>query len=192
MTRRRSLRLLTGLMVAAVVLTGCASKKQANETLPSASANPSTPALAPLGPKDLPMPAEARTKDAAGAEAFVRYYIALINRTSTVMDAGPLRDFSQNCRDCDRIAKNIDEDKHAGRTYRGGQITITQVAPPLVQDTSAKMVMRVDQSALTVLDSSGSPLPDLSSKAYPGLSGGATVLWTSASKSWVVTALTLG
>ena len=50
------------------------------------------------------MPDEARTQDAAGAEAFVRYYIELINRTSTVMDAEPLREFSDGCRDCDRIA----------------------------------------------------------------------------------------
>ena len=50
------------------------------------------------------MPDEARTQDAAGAEAFVRYYIELINRTSDVMDAEPLREFSDGCEDCDRIA----------------------------------------------------------------------------------------
>ena len=72
------------------------------------------------------MPDEARTQDAAGAEAFVRYYIELINRTSTVMDAQPLRDFSDGCRDCDRIAGSIEEDTQAGKRYAGGEIIISR------------------------------------------------------------------
>lgn len=191
-TGRWTLRLLAGSLAAAAVLSGCAAKHQASESLPAPSSAPTTQALPPLGPKDLPMPAEARTKDAAGAEAFVRYYIALINRTSKVMDAKPLRDFSQNCRDCNRIAGNIEEDARSGHTYRGGQITLTEVAPPLIKDTTAQMAMRVNQAALTVLDSSGKPLPELSSKAYPGLSGGAALVWNEASHAWSATALTLG
>src|SRR5919112_63388 len=81
------------------------------ERLLGADASPSATeaALPPLGPPDLPMPVEARTQDAAGAEAFVRYYIDLINRTSTVMDAAPLREFSHSCADCNRIATATEE-----------------------------------------------------------------------------------
>jgi hypothetical protein len=105
-TRRWTLRLLAGLAAGAVVLSGCSERQEAADTLPEADATPSAsePELPPLGPPDLPMPAEARTQDAAGAEAFVRYYIDLINRTSTVMDAAPLREFSDGCEDCERIA----------------------------------------------------------------------------------------
>jgi hypothetical protein len=130
-TGRSTLRLLGCALAAAVVLSGCSAKHQANESLPSpTSASSSTPALPPLGPKDLPMPAAARTKDASGAEAFVRYYIALINRTSTVMDAKPLRDFSQNCRDCNRIATDTEKDAALGRRYDGGETTITWIQAP--------------------------------------------------------------
>ena len=110
MTRRWTLRLLAGLAAGAVVLSGCSERQEAADTLPEADATPSAsePELPPLGPPDLPMPAEARHQDAAGAEAFVRYYIDLINRTSMVMDAAPLRELSNGCADCHCIATATD------------------------------------------------------------------------------------
>ena len=74
-TRRWTLRLVAGLAAGAVVLSGCSERQEASDTLPEADASPSAsqPELPPLGPPDLPMPAEARTQDAAGAEAFVQY-----------------------------------------------------------------------------------------------------------------------
>ena len=85
-----SLRLVAGLAVGAVVLIGCSREQEAADTLPSADAPVATEEeLPPLGPEDLRMPDEARTQDAAGAEAFVRYYIDLINRTSAHSPRGP-------------------------------------------------------------------------------------------------------
>lgn len=111
MARRWSVRLAVCLVASAAMLVGCAEKQEASDSLPSeSSAAPTEDELAPLGPEDLPMPDEARTQDAAGAEAFVRYYVDLINRTSTVMDAQPLREFSNGCRDCARIATSIEQD----------------------------------------------------------------------------------
>jgi hypothetical protein len=191
-TRRWTLRLVACLAVGAVVLSGCSEKQEANETLPSTSATPTTPELQPLGPEDLPMPAEARTQDAAGAEAFVRYYIDLINRTSKMMDAGPLRDLSDGCEHCNRIALNIEEDVAAGHRYVGGEITITEIATPLLKETTAEMAVRVDQAALAVVDRSGTPINDLGSEAYPGLSGGTSLRWMPERESWVMTGLTLG
>ncbi len=118
MARRWSLRLVAGLLAGGVVLSGCSEKQEANDSLPTASASPTEDELPPLGPEDLPMPDEARTQDAAGAEAFVRYYIELINRTSDVMDAEPLREFSDGCPDCDRVADATDEDASGGLCLR--------------------------------------------------------------------------
>jgi hypothetical protein len=191
-TRRGSLRLLAGLMAAAAALSGCAHNQAASESLPSTSASASTPALPPLGPKDLPMPAEARTKDAAGAEAFVRYYIALINRTSKVMDAKPLRDFSQNCRDCNRIAANADKSARSGYRYEGGEITVAEVAPPLVKDATSEMAIRVDQAKLTVLDGSGNQVPEGNSDAFQGLTGSAALSWDPTMRSWLMTYMAFG
>lgn len=191
MARRWSLRLLVGVLAGVALLSGCAEKQQANESLPSASAPPTEEELPPLGPEDLPMPAEARTQDAAGAEAFVRYYIELINRTSDVMDAQPLRDFSDGCEDCNRIATSVEEDARAGYGYQGGDITIVEVAPPLLKASTAEMALVVDQAALQVVDASGAPVDDLSTSAYSGLTGGTSLRWNESAQTWVMTGLTL-
>jgi len=71
--RRTTLRLVAGLAAGVALLGGCSEKQEASDTLPNAgAAEPSEAELPPLGPADLPMPDEARTKDAAGAVAFVR------------------------------------------------------------------------------------------------------------------------
>lgn len=192
MTRRWSLRLLACLGAGALVLTGCSEKQEASDSLPSSSsAAPTEDELPPLGPEDMPMPAEARTQDAAGAEAFVRYYIDLINRTSTVMDAKPLRDLSDGCRECDRLAQNIEDTSAGGLRYAGGAVTITYLAPLISDETTAEFDMRGDQGRLAVIDASGAERPDLSTAAYPGLSGGAAVRWDDTRATWVMTALTL-
>ena len=193
MTRRWTLRLLAGLAAGVVVLNGCSQRQEANQTLPGADASPSASEaeLPPLGPPDLPMPAEARTQDAAGAEAFVRYYIDLINRTSTVMDAAPLREFSNGCADCARIAGDYENDATAGYRYRGGKLTVTWIEAFEPGET-VEVGMLVDQAALTVVDSGGGPIPDLTFAAKSDLQSGATVSWNGKRQSWSVRSLTLG
>jgi hypothetical protein len=193
-TRRWTLRLLAGLAAGAVVLSGCSERQEAADTLPEADATPSAsePELPPLGPPDLPMPAEARTQDAAGAEAFVRYYIDLINRTSSVMDAAPLREFSDGCEDCERIASNVEADATAGYSYSGGRVEIIEIPAPLIKQFTAEMALVVDQSALKVVDATGTPVADLSSDAFSGLSGGAALTWDQGRRTWLITTLTLG
>jgi hypothetical protein len=191
-TGRWTLRPLAVVLAAVAGLGGCASKQEASQSLPTTSAAPSTKTLPPLGPKDLPMPTEARTQDAAGAEAFVRYYIALINRTSTVMDAKPLRDFSKNCRDCDRIATNTEKDAAARHDYEHGEITITQVLPPLLSGATASINIVIDQAPLTVVDSARRPISNLGSGAYTKLPGGIGLTWDASRESWLMTDFTVG
>ncbi|MBN1093870.1 hypothetical protein JKP75_15700 [Blastococcus sp. TML/M2B] len=193
MTRRWTVRLAGCLVAGVAVLAGCSEEQEAAQTLPSpSSAAPAEEELPPLGPADLPMPAEARTPDAAGAEAFVRYYIELINRTSTVMDAQPLREFSDGCRDCDRIADNTEEAAAAGNAYRDGEITITRFDPPLIQESTASITIAFDQDALAVVDSVGNPVADGSSEAYTALPGGVGLRWHEAHDSWLITDFTVG
>jgi hypothetical protein len=177
--------------VGGVVLTGCSQKQEASHTLPTTSAAETTAALPPLGPKDMPMPAKARTKDAAGAEAFLRYYIALINRTSTVMDAAPLRELSKTCRECDRLAGNVENDAAAGKHYKSGEIAFKQVEPPLMKETTAEFSFVVDQAELTVLDAAGQPV-DGGSQTYTDVNSGAALEWDQARHSWVMISLTFG
>jgi hypothetical protein len=192
-TRAWSLQLVAGLAVGAVVLGGCSEGQQVADTLPSADAPAATEeALPPLGPEDLPMPDEARTQDAAGAEAFVRYYIDLINRTSTVMDAAPLREFSDGCAGCDRIAVDTEKDLAAGYEYRGGQLSITEIGTPLVKGYTAELAFRVDQAAMTVLDAMEEPVPGLAFSNKRDLLSNMVFRWDEQRHSWIVTQLAFG
>ena len=180
-------------VAAAALLGGCAEKQEASQTLPGTSSAPTTSEQAPppLGPPDLPMPDETRTKDEAGAEAFVRYYIALINRTSDVMDAAPLREFSNGCRECHRLAANTEEDAAAGNDYAGGHITITRFGEPLLKGTTAELAIRIDQAAFEVSDADGSPVPG-GSEPLVDVPGGVALAWDSARRTWMMTDLTFG
>ena len=192
-TRRWALRLTACLLAGTAALTGCSEKQVAAESLPTTSSpTPSEDALPPLGPEDLPMPDEARTQDAAGAEAFVRYYIELINRTSTVMDAQPLRDLSKNCRECDRIAGNTDDDAAAGYRYAEGELLVRAAGSATVEGNEAQMAFTLDQRALRVLDANGSMNSELSSDDLTGLNGGAIARWDEHRRTWLMTTLTLG
>jgi hypothetical protein len=190
-TRRWTVRLTAGLVAATAVLTGCSEKQPANETLPTQTAAETTPELPPLGPEDMPMPDEARTQDAAGAEAFVRYYIELINRTSTVMDAEPLREFSDGCRECDRLATNVEEAAAAGKDYENGEITITKVGQPVTTEVSTDLPITVDQAEFVVLDAAGVPT-DGGSEPYSDIPGGIALGWDEARVCWVMRDLTFG
>ncbi|MGY1812801.1 DUF6318 family protein [Blastococcus sp. SYSU D00820] len=180
--------------IAAAVLTGCASEQQASDTLPSTSTSASATeeALPPLGPADFPMPDEAREKTPEGAEAFVRYYIGLINRTAIVLDAAPLRELSAGCTDCDRIARLTEEDAAAGYHYEGGQFTITWIDSAAKSSDEIHIAFVADLAALTVIDPAGQPLPNLSTAAKTDLSSGAITRWDSERATWLITALTLG
>ena len=68
---------MIGVVIGTALLSGCSEKHEANDTLPPPSAAETTEALPKLGPADFPVPDEARTKDAAGAEAFLRYFVDL-------------------------------------------------------------------------------------------------------------------
>ena len=192
MTRRWTLRLAACLLTGSTVLTGCSERQEASESLPTtSSASPTEDALPPLGPEDLPMPDEARTQDAAGAEAFVRYYIELINRTSTVMDAQPLRDLSDGCRDCDRIATSTEEAAAAGHDYVGGEMTITELGPVILREEAASLPIVVDQAQFTVLDSSGAATHG-GLEAFSNVTGGVGVTWDPRLKTWLMTDMTFG
>ncbi|WP_142024713.1 hypothetical protein [Blastococcus colisei] len=188
----RGLRRTTaGVLVATALLTGCSEKQGANDTLPSPSAAETSEALPEIGPADFPVPDEARTKDAAGAEAFVRYYIELINRTSEIPDADPLRQFSAGCEDCDRIASFTEEAATLGNDPEGGQITIVEVGRPLMGADTAELPIRIDQAEFVVLNSAGSPT-DGGSPAFSNVLGGVALEWDGNRHSWLVTDLTFG
>ena len=178
-------------MLGSLALTGCSEKQQANETLPPASATPSAEELPPLGPPDFPVPDEARTKDAAGAEAFLRYYVDLLNRQRPLLDGEPLQDLGPNCQTCARIAKNYEEAAAAGHRYEGGELTLNDVVEPSLADDQASLVFGIKQDAVRIVDATGTVVnPGLPLR--PNLGSGMTLVWSAADQSWLVEGMTLG
>lgn len=196
MTRRRWIVLAACLGVLTVLFSGCSGGQPASETLPSTSqtsASNSAEALPPLGPVDFPMPAEARTKDAAGAEAFLRYYFDLLNKSLADMDVQYIREFAVKCEDCDRIASETEADAKKGYRYRGGELTITdKISIAVTSVDQAESAFVTKQAALTVVDGSGNPVSGLSFDAQPRLSSGALSIWDQGTSSWKMKVLTLG
>ncbi len=174
------------------LIAGCAQPQQAASLppAPSSSAAPSTPALPPMGPADFPVPPEARTKDAAGVEAFVRYWIDLLDRQRAIPAGQPLRDLSSECHNCLRIAHNYDKAAAAGNKYVGGDLAITGTAPPLLEGEQATMAFVLSREPVQLVDGAGAPLDAL--EAAPKLSSGLTLRWSGDAQGWLVIGMSIG
>jgi hypothetical protein len=175
-------------------LTGCsgATAEAPSDSLPStSSAAPTTAGLPAVGPADFPVPPEARTQDAAGAEAFLRYWIELLNRQQAIPAGQPLRDLGPDCQECQRIAQVFDEAAAAGDKYIGGEISLNDVPPPVFRGDSAQLTFGARRAPVSLVDSTGTEIegrPD----AAPNLGSGLNLKWSESTQSWVVTAFQLG
>ncbi|WP_448626020.1 hypothetical protein [Geodermatophilus sp. URMC 64] len=179
---------MAGLAVSAALVSGCSSPQQANETLPSAAETSASPELEPLGPPDFPVPDEARTQDAAGAEAALRYYLDLV--THQHAESGqPLRDLSRDCSLCMFLADRADQDAAAGYVVDGGGITVIDMPTPAVDGALAEFSFSVSQGPVEVRGPDGAPVPGRGSEAAPVLIGAAAMEWSSTNRAWIVTQL---
>ncbi|MGY1750923.1 hypothetical protein [Modestobacter sp. SYSU DS0511] len=169
------------------VLAGCSSEQQANQTLPSASAAAaeSREALPPLGPPDLPMPDEAREMTPEGAEAGLRYYLALITHQAGV-DGQPLRDLSRDCDFCTFIADRYDEDAAAGYEYHGGDVVVDLSTPPALTEQVAEFSFLLTQSEIRIVDGSGAPVDGRGQARAENLNTGARMTWSQGMQCWLV------
>lgn len=183
-------RTVIGVLVGTAVLTGCSDKQPANETLPSSSAAETSEALPPLGPEDFPVPDEARTKDAAGAEAFLRYWIDLMNRQRGIPAGQPLRDLGPDCDECLRIAKVYDDAAAAASHFEGGELTLNDVPAPVLASDSATINFGAAQAALSLVDQTGAVLESL--PAESNLPSGITLTWVQNDMAWRVVGFNIG
>jgi len=182
---------VAGLALVTALVGGCSEKQEANATLPSTTAAETTEALPEIGPADFPVPDEARTKDAAGAEAFLRYYVELSNRQQEQLDGQPLRDLGPECQECLRIAHNFDEVAAAGQRYEGGEITLNDVTPPQMSGDRATIIFGARQEAVRIVDGAGKVVnPGLEAK--PNLGSGISLVWSAEDQTWLVEGLNIG
>ncbi|MCA0146740.1 hypothetical protein [Blastococcus sp. LR1] len=177
-------------VVAGVVLSGCSEKQEASDTVPTAAAE-TTDSLPPLGPKDFPVPDEARTKDAAGAEAFLRYYVELLNRQRELLDGQPIRALGPDCQGCLRIARTYDETAAAAARYVGGELSLNDVTEPRLDGDEATVGFGLRQAAVKRVDAEGQPIDD-GLPEIANIISGITLAYSAEVDSWLVEALDLG
>jgi len=180
-----------GVLIGTALLGGCSEKHEANDTLPSPSAAETTEALPALGPADFPVPDEARTKDADGAEALLRYWIDLSNRQQKELAGQPLRELGPDCQECLRIARSFDEVATAGHRYRGGEITLNDVTTPVLTGDKATMSFGARQEAVQIVDGAGNVV-DPGLELMPNLGSGVTLVWSKEEHGWLVEGLNIG
>ncbi|SFO42841.1 hypothetical protein SAMN05660359_03397 [Geodermatophilus obscurus] len=176
------------------LLAGCASEaaEAPSESLPSTSSPaPTTEALPAVGPADFPVPPEARTKDAAGAEAFLRYWIDLLNRQRAIPAGQPLRDLGPDCQECLRIATNYDDAAAVGSRYIGGEVSLVDVPSPIIEGDTAKFSFSARREPVSLVDSAGTEIEGRAEVA-PRLFSGLYLIWSTSTQSWLVTAFQLG
>ena len=184
---------MTGL-VGVSVLAGCSAEgQQASTELPPASSTSAepTPELPPLGPADFPVPDEARVQDEAGAEAFLRYYIDLINRQQAIPNGEPLRILGPDCGDCQRVARQYDEVAAAGQRDEGGALSITTDPGVRVTDDEARVSFIVRVEGIRLVEASGEPVEGASFDPQPRVPSGALLVWSDEAQSWFMRTLTI-
>jgi hypothetical protein len=178
--------------VGAALLSGCAGKEQASTSLPAptSTAAPTTAALPPLGPPDFPVPAAARTKDAAGAEAFVRYWIALLNKQQAIPAGQPLRQLGPHCSECLRIARFFDEAAAKNEHYEGGTLGINSFAAPTVIGGKATVAFNARGGEIRLVSKAGKVVETV--PKADKLGSGMALEWSDALPGWVATSFALG
>lgn len=186
---------VAGLISGSVLLAGCGAEpeQEASTELPSASSTSTepTPELPPLGPADFPVPDEARVQTEAGAEAFLRYYIDLINHQQTIPDGQPLRDLGPDCEDCLRVARQYEQLAEKEASIEGGELSILTDPGVVGRDRGLSFGFLVRIEALTIRDSAGNPMSGQSAPALPRVASGALVTWSRADHSWHMSTLTI-
>lgn len=186
----RLVRTVAATAVGVALLASCSNGEPANETLPpaSSSAAETSESLPPLGPPDMPMPAEAREKTAAGAEAALRYYLTLMTHQAGI-GGQPLRDLSRDCDFCDFIAQRYDEDAAAKFSYQGGEVSIDSLSPPALSGDTAEFSFSMTQESIVIVSADGQPVPGRGEGRLAALNTGAVMTWSRESSAWYMNQL---
>jgi hypothetical protein len=175
-----------------VLVSGCSEKQEANDTLPSTSAAGTTEALSEVGPAEFPVPDEARSKDAAGAEAFVQYFIALLNRQQAIPAGQPIRDLGPECQDCLRIAQTFDEAAQVGQRFQGGELSMVGEPGIALEDDTVNFSFIARIEAVATVDSSGVVVPGTEYEARERLPSGFSLIWSPEDETWLVSGAFFG
>ncbi|MCW2791818.1 MAG: hypothetical protein JWO76_916 [Nocardioides sp.] len=168
-TPRHSLRatLALGVVVPLLALGGCSGDDPEPKIAPTTSTSPSdtgSPSPTPTGPVEPTMPAAAKKQTAAGAEAFVRYYLDIVNFSQSSGDLRTLRRIAdRECGACSAGLHFLERTFSEGGEIRGGSASLTRATSGLL-NTGDYQVRGDLVSRRQVVDMPGSRRD----KVYPG------------------------
>jgi hypothetical protein len=115
-------RPVLGALAVLLALTSCGGDPKADST-PTPSAPVTTPVSTTPAPPVMPEAAKANTK--AGAVAFVRYYVELINHAQATGEVGQLEAVEDEaCTSCRAARKGVSDHYQSGGTISGGEWAI--------------------------------------------------------------------
>lgn len=115
-----------GLVGPLLVLGGCSGNDPQPKIAPPESAAPTSDSPSQSGPVAPTLPAAAKRHDAAGAEAFVSYYLDVVNFSQSTGQLGPLRRLGDpNCGACSEGIKFLKQTFTSGGRIRGGAASLT-------------------------------------------------------------------
>jgi hypothetical protein len=127
---------------------------------------------------------------ADGAEAFLRYFIDLMNHQRSIPAGQPIRDLGPECQECLRIARVYDEAANAGRRFDGGKLAIESIGEPIIEDDEDVINFFAHQEAIALVDPASAVVESLPAGSHLG--SGMRLLWSDDTTSWVITGFTLG
>lgn len=134
--RVKALSVAAGGVVASLALVACtgdAPAPQPDPPEPSESSTSAAPIDDPTDDPTEPQVEEPELPDAAteptrqGAEAFVEYYVEVLNYAKSTGDAAPLRRWSWRCRSCEKYAELYETTYANGGYYQGMNWSVATV-----------------------------------------------------------------
>ncbi|WP_299955026.1 DUF6318 family protein [uncultured Modestobacter sp.] len=188
----RLVRTVAATAVGVALLAGCSNGGTANETLPSASSSAAetSESLPPLGPPDMPMPAEAREKTEAGAIAASRYFIQLTVRAYQQGDTEPVLNLSRDCEYCKDLTTGVTEDQTAGNRISGGDVTFVDPGQARLDGDNVETAFTVDQTSLSVFGPDGEEIADRAQPSFRVFTALAAT-WSPQLQAWLVNQVTI-
>ena len=121
------------LLVGSLLITGCTGDEP-NPPSPSSTSESPTDTSSPTVTVPA-MPEEAKVGDAAGAEAFVRHWIDLLNYAYATGDTEPVKAVSDaGCEACQTIFSVIQQRAAGNKRLEGGLIKLVSVRSPPPDD----------------------------------------------------------
>ena len=126
--RRHPRLVVVGLLLALLgLVAGCGGNPKP-ETLPSPTPSPSSSATATAGPSPPVLPAAAKARSLAGARAFARHYISLINYAQATGRVDSLSAVeAAGCKSCASSERYLSDLYAGGGTITGGDFKITGI-----------------------------------------------------------------